>query len=872
MSTDENKSTRPQTWKCRLKGWQNSMRQSIRVKKRSPQKTNSKVSDRLSPENCAGKHAQTGSSSPRRNDNKSHFGCESCNAKHGAVSDLDGRRGKVFAKPTANGQLMNEKTMIDRREVVKRTFERRKQRSNNNIIESKNSCLQQRNETAVRLNGHVKQSSTNNSQGRAEHNSRTTLHRPKSLTVLTSLFKRSSGPSRAQSINTERGNRKDSQSSEVWELKDRHSTHESTEEKFVWKCDPNYSSCESFSDSELSPRLSSKYYSLKRSKASLIYPRSPKSEWRPRKGKSRTFCCEGELRNSRKREFQSIVFQQELRNEIAREMSRSVCLLSRERRSLSDILSADDLRDYHISDREIPSRTSSVDKRRSNWSCNQKSFNDYSTRSYTSTSSIPILGVTLVDSEGNKRTINPLHHDDADYCEESLKGCKATRTDMCKTNRGIMRVRALKTTQSNPEIYRIENDPAKGVTSLPRKENSCYRYSSLDGLDDSDLDSNSLVLSDSSNTDDFIARSLSLTSRNRSLNRSTGSLEVSSDSKTTKVRKLENEHDKICQTSERDEQKVSDDVSMTIEGSQNRDIPSNLNPVRDSDRNKSRAIHGSFCNDFDVVQSSSLPSRFSGRGLMEDEPDDDVMMTPRLSSTTEDRQEWRERRRALSNDNSPKFYNYNREHKFRGQPPSVRPRIQSLEELSPMAVDEIMRKKQSVLSRARMRHSKSVPNGESPEENLREIGKRLSGNDFSLSLDSSTLSRNEELFASSDSLTSNKSTISASDMESLSSLGSAKYLSPPTTPGLNGPSNGFSRSLSVDEGSFGSPVDFDDHESLDCAPVKGTERPTRFRRKRLGKSTGDLSFDRSEELNQRRELTEELFYAFYGFTTLLTLD
>jgi hypothetical protein len=183
-------------------------------------------------------------------------------------------------------------------------------------------------------------------------------------------------------------------------------------------------------------------------------------------------------------------------------------------------------------------------------------------------------------------------------------------------------------------------------------------------------------------------------------------------------------------------------------------------------------------------------------------------------------------------------------------PPPVRPRIQSLEELSPVTAEVILRKKKTFASRkVRVKHSLSMPTDDFSALDFNEVKRYSYGAEMSNFSDAPVpllayKSFSTELLASQESL--DNSSQCPSEMGSMTSLASEKHLSPPSlyVSPFKASMEDISKSPTIEEECERPESEKPASTSLQ-EPDGEKKRTSLSRNPRLGRSTGDLSYELS---------------------------
>ena len=252
----------PKRWKSRLHRFQRSLRRSVRLKKRNSSQSASCVDgehrgvlDNDHEKNCLA------------NRSDKHVRREKLNGPPKQLNDT---------KTTLHSRYVNGKTSLDSYGFDKRKFEQRKTNRNNNQSEKKDAAESSSRPAHVselagcsQVGSAQQKKSHKPKRQRANTNTeRTSLSKSKSLSILTNLFKRSSH-------SKDKNNRGKSSSfvdATTSLSKDFSTATSSTDfDALITDTVASSSSIDSFGDND-SRFKGSKYYSLKRSKKSLVFP------------------------------------------------------------------------------------------------------------------------------------------------------------------------------------------------------------------------------------------------------------------------------------------------------------------------------------------------------------------------------------------------------------------------------------------------------------------------------------------------------------------------------------------------------------------------------------------------------------------------
>lgn len=247
----------PKRWKSRLQRFQSSLRRSVRLKRRNSPQSASCVDG----EHCGvleNDHENLANRSDKHVRREKHNGAP--------TKQLNGK------KTTSHSHYVNGKTSLDSYGFDKRKSEQSKTNGNNNQSEKNAAESTSRPAHVSELAGY---SQVGSAQQKKSHKSkrhrantnteRTSLSKSKSLSILTNLFKRSSN-------SKDKNNR--GKNSSFADAKDFSTATNSADfDGLVTDTVVSSSSIDSFGDND-SRFSGSKYYSLKRSKKSLIFPKN----------------------------------------------------------------------------------------------------------------------------------------------------------------------------------------------------------------------------------------------------------------------------------------------------------------------------------------------------------------------------------------------------------------------------------------------------------------------------------------------------------------------------------------------------------------------------------------------------------------------
>ena len=259
----------PRRWKSRLQRFQSTIRQSIRLKKANSARSMSFASE----VNRVGFAKDNDNLGAQRS--SKHVRREILVKKQ---NNTVSRKQDNGAKANSHSHYRNGKTSLDSSSLDKRKFEKVKTNENNNRKEKKitaESSWSNAHVKEVPVCGQNASNSKKRTQGPKRHRAntnieRTSLSKSKSLSILTNLFKRSnhskdkSDRGKSSSFATSR-----TEASKELSLS---SAYSANLETLVTDITGSTSSIDSYGDSDSQFR-SKKYYSLKRSKGSLVFPK-----------------------------------------------------------------------------------------------------------------------------------------------------------------------------------------------------------------------------------------------------------------------------------------------------------------------------------------------------------------------------------------------------------------------------------------------------------------------------------------------------------------------------------------------------------------------------------------------------------------------
>lgn len=259
----------PKRWKSRLQRFQSTIRQSIRLKKGNSRRSMSFVNN----ENRV--------DLAKEDDNRGSKRSTKHVRREILVKEQDNtvsRKQDNGTKANSHSHYRNGKTSLDSFSLDKRKFEKIKTNGNNNRKEKKTtaeSSSSNAHVTQVPVCGQDASNLKKRSQGRKRHRAntnkeRTSLSKSKSLSILTNLFKRSNH----SKDKSDRGKSLSSATSQTVASKELRlsSAYSANLETLVTDIAASTSSIDSYGDNDSHFR-SKKYYSLKRSKGSLVFPK-----------------------------------------------------------------------------------------------------------------------------------------------------------------------------------------------------------------------------------------------------------------------------------------------------------------------------------------------------------------------------------------------------------------------------------------------------------------------------------------------------------------------------------------------------------------------------------------------------------------------
>ena len=257
----------PKRWKSRLQRFQSTLRQSVRLKKRSSPRSAFFV----------GQEHRTDLAEDNDNRGVKRF------AKHVRRENMVTEQDNTVSHKQDNGtkanshsHYRNRKTSLDSSSLDKRKFEKIKTNGNNNRKEKKITAeipLSNVHVSEVSSGGqnasNLKKRSQGSKRQKANTNTeRTSLSKSKSLSILTNLFKRSNHSKDKR----DRGKSLSFGTSQTARSKGLSSAYSSNLDTLVTDVTASTSSIDSYGDSD-SHFNRRKYYSLKRSKGSLVFPK-----------------------------------------------------------------------------------------------------------------------------------------------------------------------------------------------------------------------------------------------------------------------------------------------------------------------------------------------------------------------------------------------------------------------------------------------------------------------------------------------------------------------------------------------------------------------------------------------------------------------
>lgn len=850
-------------WKRRLNSLQSSFRSSFRSKRQHSSK-DIKEGDQAgnSGTKIEWKKATNASSADPGNEDmyyNSSWRENRAERKHTNLSKLNKKQDNYKPMSTRKVHSMHGKTFADGR----RTDKWRNHYSNNNLCDIGKDNFRDR-----MINSHFDLTSTEITS-KEYHDSakvKSTLSRPKSLNILSSLFNRSS---------RHRTNSKPKRG------KFRAEPSQTTAKQFVEQrtssngkinCDPSIDSEDEFLDTDGSYLNLKRYYSLKRSRASLIFPPTSDQDRKPVKlrEKSRTFCGVQEPVKFDEPNSDTVAVRDHGRvaktRKSATRKRRAVPLLVPIPSSSLELLQPEAITNKS----EQPLIGTNYTHLRykgvaiSNIRCITR------TVSMSTFSNIPSLGVTYVDNDGVEKTLVILNGNATQSCYDLLRH-KERLSIPLKFHRGLEKSREL--VNMGNSSGRLERSASYG--DILDQRGSLGPSSSTPDLF---LRRTSYTLTQEHN----VKKTKKMTSmlKGLSLKRHTLTVNSKNPGKKDKSRKLfglDGRHGKTreeynshlghrlagCNSLSRSVDCLTDlqrkkippvqvdsDLFSHKLDSQNHMNeyetiqPKNkttINPVLDNFLSESDGDDSSVTSNDSwidspnvktiIIRRGSQPSAKSNSTTKEEE-----LFIPNSLPADNSARQWRgplyhstpiARMSTLERERSKSAVSDDPE-----VPPPVRPRIQSLEELSPVTAEVILRKKKSLASRKiRLIHSTSVPGEEYVTEN--DSAKRYSlGTEMGDLLDGPVPLTAFKSF-STDYLDSEES---LNDDGSSSSL-SEKHLTPPYFSPLKVSMEDISKSPTI-------------HEEVERVDAEES-RKSLSRNPRLGRSTGDLSFEPGGTLKRK---------------------
>lgn len=253
----------PKRWKSRLQRFQSTLRQSMRLKKGYSPRSASFAGE----EQCV----------DLANDNENQGAKRSSKHVRREILSKDNtvtHKQDNGIKTNSHSHYLNRKTSLDKSCLDKRKYEKNKTNGNNNGKEKKTTAKSSSSNDHVteladcgrKTSKSEKRSQKSNRERANTNTERTRLSKSKSLSILTNLFKRSNKSkdknNRGKSLST---------SSQAAVSKELSTAQSANLDTLVTDIGASTSSIDSYGDYDF--KRSSKYYSLKRSKGSLIFPK-----------------------------------------------------------------------------------------------------------------------------------------------------------------------------------------------------------------------------------------------------------------------------------------------------------------------------------------------------------------------------------------------------------------------------------------------------------------------------------------------------------------------------------------------------------------------------------------------------------------------
>lgn len=872
-------------WKKRLQSLQSSFRGSFRSKNRLANKDvkfAQQESDESDEKVCKERSKMSGTFGEfAENDASVFWRVTNSEQKQNGLSEMKQKQDHYKPVSTSKVHSMHGKTL----KADVRDCKRRKYHSSINLSDTeKTQCRGSRINNHLELNHDENITESLSKQQRSSRKSKSTLFRPKSLNRLSSLFKRSSG-SRAD-FTTNRGNTGESVNSS--EVSSKPSTSITT----------SIDSLDEVLDTDGSYLHLKRYYSLKRSRASLIFPPSERSEklTQPKlREKSSTFCGAHEPVALTSSSTSSKVNHGVVNNCVKTEENPPY--LTRKKRSVSLLvpLSSSTL---ELTQPGLDTNKTLQSLIGTNYS-HLRSLKGSITNircitrhlSMSRITNIPSLGVTYIDSDGLEKTLVILSGRATQSCYElfktnntvplpiKLRGEKSKELLTMGNNTGTLgrsasygdildRGGSLKPSSSTPDLFsrrttytlnRDNQDKKNKVSSMIKgfslKRNTLGVHSKHDGKK---KDKKNKRFGLGSHPEKRFEKEWNsqLGVRLAGSNSLSRSLDCLTELRTNKIPPIHrdssglfrqregttqmNQYESIQPKNGTTQVSNLDDFFSESEGDDS-SIHSNDSSVDSSEYKRTIIVHrGSQPKETSGRTSDNHPSSApSSVDTNDGHVTSHRRVSPLYNSTPITRMSTLERQRsksAVSDD--PEV------------PPPVRPRIQSLEELSPVTAEVILRKKKSLASRKiRLKHSISMPSEEyimtdNADENKRySLGAQMS--DFIGSPVPLTAFKS----FSSDQLDSQES-LPTNEASSSNSINTSheKLLTPPQ----------YHSSLRVSlEDISKSPTIQEECERTDSEKIsEGNKRTSLSRNQRLGKSTGDLSFEPGASLKRKSTLEQ----------------
>lgn len=881
--------SRQTRWKKRLQSIQSSFRGSFRSK--SGYSTKDARAEEQETDKTDGKKPRKKSNLSRVvEDNASVLWREtdSTERKQSRLSEMQQKQDHYKPMSTTKAHSMHGKTFT----ADSRDHKWRKYHSNNSLSDiQRSSCRNDKINNHLELNREENYTESLSKRDHSAKKSKSTLFRPKSLNRLSSLFKHSSG-ARTDSI-THRGN--------IGESSHLEGRQPSSKEHLTTNCNSSTSfstsvdSLDEILDTDGSYLHVKRYYSLKRSRASLIFP--PTSERSQKAGKLRekssTFCGAKEPVT-----LEAIEGNGAGVNELSPIWKRRGTLAIRKKRTISLLVPLPSS-SQELTQPGVVTNKSLQSLIGTNYSHLRSQYGSITNircisrhLSMSKFTNVPSLGVTYIDNDGLEKTFVILSGKATQSCYELFKNNervplpikfhsgKSGELINMGNNTGTLERSAsygdildrggtLKPSSSTPDLFARrtsytlsrDNDKKKKMSSMikglslkrhtlavnakehdsKKKEKKNRKRFGFGTHHEKHIEKQcgnshlAVRLADCNN----LSRSLDCltdvkTKRIPPIHRDTNDLFSYRDG-SKQMNQYETIQPKNSTTTELDNflsESEGDDSSITSNDSSLDNSEYKTILIRRGSQPNVKVNHT-----FTDELPNSLPSNIeNNRGYINSHR----RVSPLYNSTPIARMSTLERERsksAVSED--PEV------------PPPVRPRIQSLEELSPVTAEVILRKKKSLASRkTRQKHSISVPSEEQLITDNTDSKRYSLGSEMSDFIGSPVSLTAFKSF-STDHVDSQES-LTTSDVGSSTSIGSSdKLLTPPhmyMSP-LRASMEDISKSPTILE-------ECEKTESERMSLSEGNKRTSLSRNQRLGRSTGDLSFEPGTSLKRKSALDE----------------